>query len=59
MELGYLLPPIGLNLYISSYRFEQPVLRVCAATFPFVLILLVAVLLITFISPLSLALIDK
>lgn len=59
MELGYLLPPIGLNLYISSYRFEQPVLRVCAATFPFVLILLVAVLLITFISPLSLALIGK
>ena len=56
MELGYLLPPIGLNLYISSYRFEQPVLRVCAATFPFVLILLVAVLLITFVSPLSLAL---
>jgi C4-dicarboxylate transporter DctM subunit len=56
MELGYLLPPIGLNLYISSYRFEQPVIRVCAATFPFVLILLVAVLLITFISPLSLAL---
>ncbi len=59
MELGYLLPPIGLNLYISSYRFEQPVLRVCAATFPFVLILLVAVLLITFISPLSLALVGK
>jgi TRAP-type C4-dicarboxylate transport system permease large subunit len=56
MELGYLLPPIGLNLYISSYRFEQPVLRVCAATFPFVLILLVAVLLITFVSPLSLVL---
>jgi tripartite ATP-independent transporter DctM subunit len=56
MELGYLLPPIGLNLYISSFRFNQPVLRVCAATLPFVLILFVAVVLITFIPGLSLAL---
>ena len=56
MELGYLLPPIGINLYIASYRFGKPVLTVCAATFPFVLILLGAVVLITFFKPLSLAL---
>ena len=49
MELGYLLPPIGLNLYISSYRFNRPVLEVCVATLPFILILLGAVLLITFV----------
>ncbi|MDH4021681.1 MAG: TRAP transporter large permease subunit [Gammaproteobacteria bacterium] len=54
MELGYLLPPIGLNLYISSFRFKRPVLEVCVATFPFMLILLGAVLLITFIPTLSL-----
>jgi TRAP-type C4-dicarboxylate transport system permease large subunit len=44
MELGYLLPPIGLNLYISSYRFNRPVLDVCLATLPFILILFAAVL---------------
>jgi tripartite ATP-independent transporter DctM subunit len=54
MELGYLLPPIGLNLYISSFRFNRPVLEVCIATFPFMLILLGAVLLITFFPALSL-----
>jgi len=54
MELGYLLPPIGLNLYISSFRFRRPVLEVCIATFPFMLILLGAVLLITFVPALSL-----
>jgi tripartite ATP-independent transporter DctM subunit len=54
MELGYLLPPIGLNLYIASYRFKRPVLDVCLATFPFILILFAAVLLITFVPSLSL-----
>ena len=54
MELGYLLPPIGLNLYISSYRFGRPVLDVCLATLPFILILFAAVLLITFVPSLSL-----
>jgi C4-dicarboxylate transporter, DctM subunit len=59
MELGYLLPPIGLNLYISSFRFGQPVLSVCRATLPFVLILLVAVLLIAFVAPLSLGMLNR
>lgn len=59
MELGYLLPPIGLNLYISSYRFQQSVVQVCIATFPFVLILLVAVVLIAFVTPLSLGLLGR
>jgi tripartite ATP-independent transporter DctM subunit len=59
MELGYLLPPIGLNLYISSFRFRRPVLEVCIATFPFMLILLGAVLLITFVPALSLFLLRE
>jgi tripartite ATP-independent transporter DctM subunit len=59
MQLGYLTPPIGLNLFISSYRFEQPILRVYSATFPFLLILLAAVLVITFWPPLSLVLLGE
>lgn len=54
MELGYLTPPVGLNLFISSHRFEQPILRVYAATFPFLIILLLSVILIAFWSDLSL-----
>jgi tripartite ATP-independent transporter DctM subunit len=56
MQLGYLTPPVGLNLFIASYRFEQSIVRVYLATLPFLLILLVAVILITFWPALSLAL---
>jgi len=54
MQLGFLTPPVGLNLFISSYRFEQSIVRVYLATFPFLLMLLFAVLLITFWPGLSL-----
>lgn len=56
MQLGYLTPPVGLNLFISSYRFDQSIVRVYFATFPFLIILLLAVLLITFWPALSLVL---
>ena len=59
MELGYLTPPVGLNLFISSYRFEQPILHVYAATFPFLMILLVSVILIAFWPGLSLWLVPN
>jgi C4-dicarboxylate transporter DctM subunit len=54
MQLGYLTPPVGLNLFIASYRFEQSIVRVYLATLPFLLILMLAVLLITFWPALSL-----
>ncbi len=54
MQLGYLTPPIGLNLFISSYRFEQPVTTIYKATVPFFIILLIAVLVITYWPALSL-----
>jgi len=54
MQLGFLTPPVGLNLFISSYRFDQSIVRVYLATFPFLLMLLFAVLLITFWPGLSL-----
>jgi tripartite ATP-independent transporter DctM subunit len=59
MQLGFLTPPVGLNLFISSYRFNQSIVRVYLATFPFLMILLFSVLLITFWPALSLALLGK
>ena len=54
MQLGYLTPPVGLNLFIASYRFERPIMNVYAATFPFLLILMVSVLIIMYWPGLSL-----
>lgn len=54
MELGYLMPPMGENLFLSSYRFKQPLTRVYISTLPYVAILLVAVLLITYVPALTL-----
>jgi C4-dicarboxylate transporter DctM subunit len=56
MQLGYLTPPVGLNLFIASYRFDQSIVRVYLATFPFLLMLLFTVLVITFWPALSLVL---
>ncbi|MGH8496672.1 MAG: TRAP transporter large permease [Gammaproteobacteria bacterium] len=56
MQLGYLTPPVGLNLFISSYRFNRSIVSVCLATLPFLLILLLAVILITWWPALSLTL---
>ena len=54
MQLGYLTPPVGLNLFIASYRFEKPIMQVYSATFPFLVILMLSVLVITFWPDLSL-----
>ena len=54
MQLGYLTPPVGLNLFIASYRFEKPIMHVYSATFPFLIILLLSVILIAFWPNLSL-----
>ena len=54
MEIGYCTPPVGLNLFIASYRFDKPILRVCLATLPFLGVLAVVVLVITYWPALSL-----
>ena len=54
MQLGYLTPPVGLNLFIASYRFEKSIMHVYSATFPFLIILMLSVVLITFWPELSL-----
>ncbi len=56
MQLGYFTPPVGMNLFIASYRFEKPVLDIYKATLPFFFILLGVVLIITYWPGLSLML---
>jgi C4-dicarboxylate transporter DctM subunit len=53
MELGYLTPPVGMNLYLASFRFDKPLMRVFRASLPFFLINLIAVLVITFVPAIS------
>ncbi len=54
MQLGYFTPPVGMNLFIASYRFNKPVMELYIATLPFFFILLFAVLVITYFPSLSL-----
>lgn len=57
MEIAYLMPPMGMNLFIAMYRFDRTMLDVFRAVLPFVAILLLAVLIITYWPDLSLVLI--
>jgi len=57
LEIGASIPPLGINLFIASMRFEKPVLRLYLACLPFIAILLLALALITYIPWLSLTLI--
>jgi TRAP-type C4-dicarboxylate transport system permease large subunit len=57
MQLGYSTPPVGLNLFIASFRFDRPIIQIYVATLPFLLILLAAVLIITYWPTLSLVLV--
>jgi tripartite ATP-independent transporter DctM subunit len=59
MELGYLTPPVGLNLFIASHRFEKDITEIYWATQPFLLVSLVAVIVIAFWPDLSLMLLDR
>ncbi len=58
LELGYLTPPVGLNLFLASYRFERPLLKIWRAAIPMLVILGIGVLLITYVPSLSLGLLD-
>jgi tripartite ATP-independent transporter DctM subunit len=49
LELGFLTPLVGLNIFLASYRFKRPVLEVCRATLPFMAILGLGVLVITYV----------
>ncbi|HKK99835.1 MAG TPA: TRAP transporter large permease subunit [Desulfotignum sp.] len=58
MQIGYFTPPVGMNLFIAGYRFNKPIMAIYQATIPFMLVLLLAVLIITYWPGLSLFLIS-
>jgi tripartite ATP-independent transporter DctM subunit len=58
MQIGYFTPPVGMNLFIASYRFNKPITELYYATIPFMLILFVAVLVITYWPALTMSLLE-
>lgn len=54
LEIGYLTPPVGINLFLASQRFKEPMLSLFRASFPFLMIMLVWLAIITYIPALSL-----
>jgi tripartite ATP-independent transporter DctM subunit len=58
LEIGYLTPPVGLNLFISSLRFNESVFTVVRSVLPYMGILLIALLIITYVPGLSLWLVE-
>ena len=52
LEIGYLLPPAGLNLFIAAFRFNRPITELYRAVIPFILLMVVALLLVTYIPKL-------
>jgi tripartite ATP-independent transporter DctM subunit len=56
MEAGYLTPPVGLNLFLASYRFEKPFTTISRNVLPFLVIQLAVVLIVTYVPQLSLLL---
>lgn len=59
LEIGASLPPVGINLFVASMRFERPVLDLYRASVPYILILLLALVVITYWPALSLAILGK
>jgi tripartite ATP-independent transporter DctM subunit len=49
LEVGFLTPPVGLNLFLATYRFKKPFTRICRYVFPFLLIQLAVVMLVTYV----------
>ena len=54
LEVGYLTPPVGINLFVARFRFARPLTTIYRAALPFALVLIAALLLITYLPPLSL-----
>jgi TRAP-type C4-dicarboxylate transport system permease large subunit len=56
LELGFLTPPVGINLFLSAYRFNKDMPTIYKATLPFFIVRFIAVLLITYVPIISLGL---
>ncbi len=57
LEIGYLTPPVGLNLFIASFRFKKPVIDIYKVSVPYIILLLICLAIITYLPWLSLVLI--
>ncbi|MFV0436715.1 MAG: TRAP transporter large permease [Desulfopila sp.] len=57
LQIGYCTPPVGLNLFLASYRFEKPIVELYRSTLPFLALLLATLVLITYLPWLSLILV--
>jgi len=53
MQIGYFTPPVGMNLFIASYRFNKPITELYKASIPFMIVLLIALIIITYWPALS------
>lgn len=53
LELGYLTPPVGMNLFLAAYRFDKPILVVAKAAIPVLILFLICTILVTFFPPLT------
>ncbi len=58
LQIGYCTPPVGLNLFLASYRFNRPVIELYRATLPFLGLLMLTLILITYLPFLSLFLVQ-
>ena len=58
LEAGFLTPPVGMNLFLASYRFEKPFLQICRSILPFLNVRFAVILLVTYVPWLSTFLID-
>ena len=58
LEIAYLMPPVGLNLFMASFRFNKSIGQVAYATLPFIAVLIIALILITYLPGLSLWLVQ-
>ena len=54
LEIGYSTPPVGINLFIASLKFEKPVSRLYRASVPWLILLLVLLAVVTYVPALSL-----
>jgi C4-dicarboxylate transporter DctM subunit len=54
LEIGYITPPVGINLFISSFRFNRPVIELYRVSIPYLILMLIALIIITYIPILTL-----
>jgi len=58
LQIGYCTPPVGLNLFLASYRFDKPIVTLYRATLPFLALLMITLIIITYFPALSLFLVN-